>query len=315
MDRRRRLRLVMFAVLAAALMSVSLIVLIQQQPRTVKEAYGTYSMDPTIDLVDKLKKNSLYGNNSELINPSTIYTNITSNLSVDILIYFQDTDISHSPVEYNYTVTIISTAPSWTHLSYYQSGLINTSSGDTYSVPIGLNVSSNVSMGRNINQQLGFGSSGQFSLLFGITLVSEIGTSRGNMTLTVGSITDSLTSPSYLEDSGVIFKNVVLPGRIIIPIKTDYAYPLLAISAMFFALAALQIERKKKTYLEKFKAENQESIVELNSGPPDGSIEVRSSKDILRMAALLERPAFWHDGFIFVEMDGKTYYAEIKYEN
>ena len=74
MDRRRRLRLVMFAVLAAALMSVSLIVLVQQQPKTVKEAYGTYSMDPTIDLVDKLKKNPLYGNNSELINPSRLIT-------------------------------------------------------------------------------------------------------------------------------------------------------------------------------------------------------------------------------------------------
>ena len=315
MDRKRRNRMLIFAILAAALMSVSLVVIIQPQPKTVKEAYGSYSLDPTMDLIVRLKNNSLYGKDSELVNPTTIYNNITSNLSISLSMYFQDTNLSRSTVFYNYTVTVISSDPSWSHLSYYHSGTMNVSSGDSYGINMGINVSSNVSFGREINQELGFGSSGTFSLLFGFTLSSGIGDASGNMTLAIGSVTDHVSGPAYSDVSGAIFRDDIMPGRIIIPLKTLYAYPILAASVILFAFAGTQIERKKKSYVDKFKAENHDAIVELASGPPDGSIEVRSPRDILRMAVLLEKPAFSHGNTIFVEMDGKTYYAEIRDED
>ncbi len=315
MEKKKRNRILIFALVAAALMSVSLIVIIQPQPKTVKEAYGSYSLDPSLELIDRLKQNPLYGNNSELINPSTIYTNITSNLSMSLSIYFQDTNIPKSTIFYNYTVTVVSADPSWSHLSYFHSGSVNASSGDTYNIPMSVNVSSNVSLGRKINQELGFGNTGTFSLLFGLSLSSGIGSANGNMTLAVGSVTDAVTGPSYSDLSGAIFKDVVIPGRIIIPLKMAYAYPILAVSAILFGLAGAQIERKKKSYAEKFKAENHDAIVELTAGPPDGSIEVKSARDILRMSVLLERPAFSNGDVIFVEMDGKTYYAEIRDED
>lgn len=315
MEKKKRNRILIFALVAAALMSVSLVVIIQPQPKTVKEAYGSYSLDPSMELIDRLKNNSLYGNNSELVNPSTIYNNISSNLSMYLYLYFEDTSLSRTTVIYDYTVTVISADPSWSHISYSRRGTLNLSTGNTYKIPMDVNVSSNVSFGRKINQELGFGDSGTFSLLFDFTLSSGIGNAGGNMTLAIGSITDQVTAPAYSDVSGTIFKDVVLPGRIIIPLKIDYAYPILAISVILFGLAGTQIERKKKSYVEKFKAENHEAIFELAAGPPEGSIKVKSPRDILRMSVLLEKPAFSHDNFLFMEMDGKTYYAEIKDED
>lgn len=315
MEKNKRNRILIFALLAAALMSVSLVVIIQPQPRTVKEAYGSYSLDPSMDLIDRLRNNTLYGNNSELTNPSTIYNNITSNLSMSLLIYFQDTNLPKSSVFYNYTVTVISSNPSWSHVSYFHSGSVTIDSGYSYRIPLNVNISSNVSFGKKINEELGFGDSGTFSLLFGVALSSSIGTATGNMTIAIGSVTDQVTGPSYSDLSGAIFKNVEIPGRIIIPLKVEYAYPILAVSAILFALAGAQVERKKKSYVEKFKAENHDAIVELASGPPQGSIEVKSPRDILRMAVLLEKPAFFNENYIFVEMDGKTYFAEIRDED
>jgi hypothetical protein len=315
MEKNKRNRILIFALLAAALMSVSLVVIIQPQPKTVKEAYGSYSLDPSMDLIDRLRNNTLYGNNSELTNPSTIYNNITSNLSMSLLIYFQDTNLPKSSVFYNYTVTVISSNPSWSHVSYFHSGSVTIDSGYSYRIPLNVNISSNVSFGKKINEELGFGDSGTFSLLFGVALSSSIGTATGNMTIAIGSVTDQVTGPSYSDLSGAIFKNVEIPGRIIIPLQVEYAYPILAVSAILFALAGTQVERKKKSYLEKFKAENHDAIVELASGPPQGSIEVKSPRDILRMAVLLEKPAFFNENYIFVEMDGKTYFAEIRDED
>lgn len=311
----KRNRIIIFTLLAAALMSVSLVVIIQLPPREVKEAYGSYSLEPKIDLVDKLKQNPLYGNNSELINPSVIYTNITSNLSLELYLYFFDTNLSSSTVSYNYTVMLRSSDPSWTHVSYFRTGAVEATSGDFKPMAVGLNVSSNVSLGEKINQELGFGNSGTFSLLFNFNLSSNIGRANENLTLALGSVTDTIAGTSYSNLTGTLLKNAVIPGRIIIPLDKVFAYPLFAVAVLFLGIAATQIERRKKSYTEKFKAENHEVIIELKSGPPEGSIEVRSAADILRMALLLEKPAFSNSNLIFLEIDGKTYYAEIRDED
>jgi hypothetical protein len=44
--------IVIFAVLASVLLSVSLVLIIQPQPRTVKEAYWSYTMNPKLELID-----------------------------------------------------------------------------------------------------------------------------------------------------------------------------------------------------------------------------------------------------------------------
>lgn len=300
--------------MGVVLIIIAGIVIIQPKPVLVKEATGSYLLNTEVGLVDRLKNNSLYGNNTTLENPSVIYNNITYNMSTIFFIQYSDTNLSQTTVGYTYSVFIESSSPSWQYLSYTRTGNIKMNSGNTVYIEPSINVSRNLTIAKKINGQLGVISPGAYSLYFVLTVTSSIGTDQSNMTLALGNPTDSLNRPQDTPLTGSYFKNVVDPGRIVIPLNIEYSYFILAAGAIAtgISLAMIISTAPRKSYIEKFKEENRDNVIVLKSGPPENAIEVNSTDDIMRMAAFIERPIFLNGNIIFIEMDGKVYFAEIR---
>ena len=68
------------AVVGIIILAVALVVLVQPRPRDVREAYGSYSLNTHMTLVDQLRNSTLYGNNTNLTDPSVIYKSISKNI-------------------------------------------------------------------------------------------------------------------------------------------------------------------------------------------------------------------------------------------
>jgi hypothetical protein len=72
------------------------------------------------------------------------------------------------------------------------------------------------------------------------------------------------------------------------------------------------MEPRKNDYVKKFRKDNSGDLIELDTGPPEGSIKVIDTDDLMKMALITESPVFIHENLIFTELNGKTYYSEIK---
>ncbi len=290
---------------------IALIILIQPYPREVREAYGSYSMNTEMTLSDQLRNNSLYGNNTTLSNPPLIYNNITRDLYVNVDVSYLNSQVTNSQIEFSYSVYVVSSNPSWEKGVYYSQKLINVTSGYSSSFVIGVNLTSNLTFGSNINRELGFSSGSSYSVFILSREISNLGVSDSNLTIAIGGATNTVTGPSDTPVSGTYFKDAVIPGKIIIPLSRDTSYPLLLIVAIIFGFFAYLIRPEKPDPVEKFKRDNRENLIELAAGPSEESIKVKSTDDLFRMAAFVERPVFIFNNIIFIEIDGKTYYAEI----
>ncbi len=303
-------RIVSVAV-AVALLAVAGVVLVQPQPRIVKEAYSSYYLESDLSIVDALRNNTLYGNNVSLNNPGIIYKNITKEIYIQLYLEY-DPPAANSSVSYSYSVTLISTNPSWHKVSYESAGRLNTPSAMQKVITFPVNVSSNVSFGNSINRELEFNSGFSYALLFRASAISPYGVSSSNVTLSLAGVTDGVSGPFDTPLSGDLYKNATIPGKVIIRIPVSYAYVLIAAGIAFLAYPAATVKRKGADPVRKFKRDNADNLIELTVGPPEDAIEISRPDDVFRMAAFVERPVFSHENRIFVEIEGKTYFAEIK---
>ncbi len=300
------------AVVGIIILAVALIVLVQPRPRDVREAYGSYSLDTRMTLVDQLRNNTLYGNNTNLTNPSVIYKSISKNIFIDVNVnYFNSQGLSER-LYYSYSVYVISSNPSWEKLSYSTDKVFNATSGFSDSFVMRINLTSNVSLGSEINDQLGFTSGSSYSINIVSQAKSNLGLADSNLTIAVGGTTDSVTGPGDAPLTGSYFRNAVIPGKIIIPLSRDISYPLIFVGAILLGSIAYLVMPSRPDPVQKFKNDNRENLIELGIGPPEGSIPVKSTDDLFRMATFVERPVFIFKDIVFIEIDGKTYYAEIK---
>lgn len=299
-------------IVAVVLLAIGAIILVQPHPREVKEAYGSYSLNTQMKVMDQLRSNSLYGNNTTLIDPATVYRSITKDLYINVSIsYFNSQGVSQN-LTFTYDVILISSNPSWEKSTYTFSKRLSAGSNYVFSQNIEINVSSNVTTGNDINSQLGFSTGSSYSIYMAATTISSFGTSSSNITLSVGSTTYGISGPTDAPVSGVYYRNAVIPGKVIIPVSRDVSYPLLAIALAVIGYLAYVSYPGKPDYLERFRKANSDNLIELLTGPPEGSTQVKSTDDIFKIASFSERPVFIYENLIYVEVDGKTYFAEIK---
>ncbi len=300
------------AVVGIIILAVALIVLVQPRPRDVREAYGSYSLNTGMTLVDQLRNSTLYGNNTSLTNPSVIYKSISKNIFIDVNVnYFNSHGLSEY-IYYSYSVYVISSSPSWEKLSYSTYKVFNATSGFSDSFVMKINLTSNVSLGSEINDQLGFTSGSSYSINIISQAKSGLGLADSNLTIAIDGTTDSVTGPGDAPVTGSYFKNAVIPGKIIIPLSRDISYPLIFLAAILLGSFAYLVMPSRPDPVQKFKNDNRENLIELSVGPPEGSIPVKSTDDLFRIATFVERPVFIFNDIVFIEIDGKTYYAEIK---
>ncbi|MCL4340555.1 MAG: hypothetical protein M1431_00440 [Candidatus Thermoplasmatota archaeon] len=299
-------------VVGIIILAIALIVLVQPRPRDVREAYGSYSLNAGMSLVDQLHNSTLYGNNTTLTDPSVIYNSISKDVLIDVNVNYFNSQGSSEQIYYSYSVYVISSSPSWEKLSYSTDKVFSATSSFSYSFVMRINLTSNVSLGSEINDQLGFTSGSSYSINIISQAKSDLGSSDSNLTIAIGGATDSVSGPGDAPVTGSYFKNAVIPGKIIIPLSRDTSYPLIIIAAILLGYSAFLVMPSKPDPVQRFRRDNRENLIELGVGPPDGSIPVRSTDDLFRMATFVERPVFIFEDIVFIEIDGKTYYAEIK---
>ena len=308
---RKAVRLAL-ALFASVLVIIALIVVFQPGPRSVSETDGSYSMSSNLNLVDQLKDNLLYPNNTSLDDPSVIYTNITSNLTVNLTVYYYDSMENISSVHCVYHVFVISSDPAWTKETYTSTCALNVTSDKSSSLIFSINVSSNITKGKEIDSELGYSSSGAYAIEITDVASSQIGSSYSNLTIGVGSSVDTLTGPNDIPLNGLFSKNIIVPGRTIIPLGVIYAYLMVGIGASVVIYLLITMEPRKNDYVKKFRKDNSSDLIELDSGPPEEATRVLDNNDLMKMALITESPVFIHENIIFTELNGKTYYSDIR---
>lgn len=298
--------------LAVILLAVGVIVLVQPQPKIVKEAYSSYYLESDLSVMDALKNNTLYGNNITLTNPGVIYNNISREIFIQLNLEYITSSHKDSEISYSYSVTLISSNPSWHKPSYSTDGIVNVSADTQSNFMFPVNVSSNVSFGNSINRELGYTSGYSYSLLFQASAASSYGTSSSNVTISLSGLTDQISGPLDSPLSGTLYKNVTVFGKVIVKLPTDYAYVIIAAGIALLIYPASTVERRRPDPVRKFKRENSDNLIEVAVGPPEDAIEIAKTEDVFKIASFAERPVFSHEGLIYIEIDGKTYFAEIK---
>jgi hypothetical protein len=303
----------MLALFASILIIIAMIVIFQPGPKSVSEVDGSYSLYSSMNLVDHLKdKLLLYPNNTSLDDPTYIYTNISSFLLVNLTLYYYNSQQNTSTVHSTYEVSVISSDPSWNKETYVSTTTLNVTSDRTYNLVYGVNVSSNITLGKEIDSQLGYSTSGAYAIVISDFVSSGIGSSHSNLTIDVGSAADILTGPNSLPLNGVYSKETEVPGRIIIPVGMIYAYLLAVLGAALIIYLLLTMEPISRDYVKKFKRDHSGDLIELDTGPPESAIRVIETEDLMKMALLTESPVFVHDNIVFTELNGKSYYSEIR---
>lgn len=309
--RKRKLRFA-FTLFGLILLILALIVLFQPAPRSVKEADGSYSVSSNLNLEDRIKNNLLYPNDTSLDDPSLIYTNVTSALLVNITLYYYNSIGNASTVHNAYQVFLVSINPGWRKETFSSASNITLTSGSFYTELINLNLSSNLSLGREINRQLGYSYSQSYSIEITDVAASRFGTSYSNLTVAAGNLIDTLKGPTNHPVSGIFTNTVIISGERLIPIERTYAYIMGFVGAALIGFLVLTTESKSSDYVMKFRRENSDYLIELNSGPPDGAVMIIRTDDLIKMALLTESPVYIHGNIVFMELDGKSYYSEIK---
>ena len=308
----RKVTRLALAIFASVLVIIALIVVFQPGPKSVSETDGSYSMSSNLNLVDQLKDNLLYPNNTSLDDPSVIYTNITSNIFVNLTVYYYNSMENSSSVHCTYQVFVISSDPTWTKETYTSASNLTLTRGNSSSLIFNINVSSNLTKGKEIDSQLGYSSSGAYAIEITDIASSQIGSSYSNLTIGVGSSADTLTGPNNIPLNGLFSKTVTVSGRTIIPLGMIYAYLMAGIGASTVIYLLLTMAPRKSDYVKKFRKDNSGDLIELDSGPPEGAIRVIETDDLMKMALITESPVFVYEDTIFTELNGKTYYSEIR---
>jgi len=303
---------ILIIVIAAVLISAGLIIVIQRQSTKVEETTGTYSQYSDLSLEDHLGNNSLYGNATTLTNPPVIYTSISKLLTANLSIYYYDTTNNPTTISLIYEVSLISTNPSWTKTTYHSEKNVSLDSRGLSTLDYNINVSSNLTIGNSIDEQLGFSTSDAFSLQIQVYASSSVGASASNMSLEIGTSQYALNGPINSPLSGVVQKNVNVPGDVKIPLPNYVGYFFMVIAASLLAYLYYSTQYVQEDYAKKFLRENSKDIVELRAGPPDDAIQVMNTEDIMKIAMIRETPVFAFEDKIFTESNGKVYYAEIR---
>ncbi len=309
---RKKLIQVILVVFLAILLFLGTAVILQPYPKQVREVSSTYSLSSNLYLNDVLKNNSLYGDNATLINPSTIYSSITKKLYVDANFLYNNPKENSTSVYFKYAVTLHSNSPTWSKGTYVSDGNFNLTNGHQENLYFGIDIASNISEGQAINSQLGVSSGASYSISLSLSTVSSFGYSNSTIDLSIGHVSDSLVGPSNKPFEGYTYSNATIPGYVIIPVVRTYGYLFLGVAAPFGIALAFVTDRKKQNPIEKFIKENSENLVSLKQGPPEDAVRVEKTDDIFKIASFTEKPVFVFNDRIFVELDGKVYYAEIR---
>lgn len=306
----KRVRIILLTIAVVAL-ALSLILFFQVGPKTVQEVSGSYSLNASMLLEDRLSNNSLYGNNTSLLNPSIIYKSITQSLSMNIQIDYSNSNLTRSTIFYSYNVYVISTNPSWQTEMYHVHGFKNVSGKASFNMDFGLNVSANQTKGEAINSQLNFPTTTGYSLEITMLATSTVGTSNSNLSMSIGNAAYTVTGPKDKSATGTYSTPVSVPGQHIINLPKYFFIFFAAGAISMFVAAFIVMPPRKPSPVEKFKRSNAENLIEISRGPPKNAVKVNSTEDIFKIGAFVERPVFLFKNRIYIRLDSVTYYAEI----
>ncbi|MEM3676179.1 MAG: hypothetical protein QXV22_03880 [Thermoplasmataceae archaeon] len=311
-DRPKRGVILASIAVAAILIAISIVSMVQHQPETLKVPSGSYSVSSDLVLYDVLSNNSLYGNNVTLTNPPVIYQNISKDIVVDLVVSYTNSDGNSTFVQYSYQAYIKSDSPSWSKISYASNGSLDIAPGDSHAFSFPINVTSNVSIAQKVNEELGLPTTSGYSIIISASATSPFGVSVSNLTLSINYRTYDLSGPDNSPVSGEFQKTLYIHGDSILPITRYEGYAILAIGIGVAAYPIAMSVQPRSDFVTRFKRTNKENLIEISVAPPDDAIRLNSTDDVFRMATFLERPVFSFGNLIYVNDDGKTYYAEIK---
>lgn len=300
-------------IIGVILISVGVFGLVQPAQHTEKEIYAGYSQSIHINVVDYLKHNILYGNISSIMNPSTIYDNITTVITISITISVNSVN-NIGAVNYYVISQLSSATPLWNQTVYTTYHTLSNVSSILYTFTIPINITANITKANMIDEQIAQPQNSAVSLTINAYAQSKLGTANANVSfLAMNNYYVVHISGSH-SNNGIYYKYVVIGNKPILNFNTDVYYALIGAGIMIL-IAGIVVAMPKPDTLQKFKKGNAEHIIQVSFMPSDNALKVSAPEDILKLASYAERPVFMNKNTIFTEIDGKYYYVVIKNEN
>lgn len=268
---------------------------------------GSYSVG------DHIMPDQLYNNSTVLIDPSTIYTSITSSVNITSQLSISMDNMSSRDITLVNVVTLKSGNPGWSKVVYTNVTSAPVSGNGKIDVPIAVNFSKELALAYSIDTQLQ-GSTSSVSLDFNMT-----GESSGQTPIHASIqiiLHSTFYSVSYKVPSPVsstqYSKELIVPHNFI-GLGKNFGYVLIGGAGSLAALAAyLYIPRTVDT-LARLKKQYGDQLIEITKPIGEGAIKVKSPEDLFRISEIFEVPVFLNtpDRVIYLNHLNAQYFYEV----
>jgi hypothetical protein len=300
-------------IIGVVLVSVGVFGLAQPSQQTVKQAYANYSQTIHVNVVDNLKPNLLYGNESYLINPKIIYQNITTTINASITISINNI-VDIGTINYYVYTQLSSANPLWNKTVYTMYGSLSNVTNTIYTFTVPLNITANITTANMIDKQLNQQQISSVFITVNAYAQSKLGIANTNVSFMVIGHTYTLRGPYSNSIAGTYYKYVTIGHMPIIALNNDIFYTMIG-AGFIIILAGTILSMPKTDELQKFKKDYAEHIIQVDFMPSQDAKKVGNYKDLLKLANYAEHPVFMNKNIIFTEINGIYYYTVINYEN
>lgn len=278
----------------------------EKVPESSYYQYGGYTV------VENLSPNILY-NQSAIYNPGTIYNSITKNVNISTHYSLQLNNMSGRDVTVINTVTLVSSSPAWSKVLSVNVTNLKNIENDTLVIPVYLNMTQDLQMATNIDNQLQDGSSVpvvQFNLSVQVSGIPQFNTS---MSMELHGAYESLSYSPAQPVSSTQFKNELVVPNNLIGLNKYFGYAFLSVTGGLVVYSAFLYAPRTTDPITKIRKEYGDQIVEISVPAGEDAIKIRKLEDLLRMSEIFEVPVFIYnpDKILYLNHLERQYYYEI----
>ncbi len=304
---------ILLLIVAILLLLVGGIAYMQHGPGIKEVPSASYYESASYLVNDSLKNNLLY-NQSELINPSTIYPGITANLTFNDQLVINLSNMSSQSVYVVNTATVQSGTPSWSKEIYQNTTTVTTTKGDKFTFTIPVNISYIFNLTNHIDNQLNVQGTSP-TLILNLTVIPRtLPPLHQGMSVVLYSSYYFAEYGNLTTAANTLFTKEPVAGNQVLPLShTESLFPIAGGIGVAIYMVAPYVPTERDI-MAKVKGEHENELIIINRPPSENAILLEKPEYVFRMAEILEVPVFLYEWsrVVYVEHNGNQYSAELK---
>lgn len=294
------------------LASIGSVIVLEGHQYYIKVPTSGYSESGSYVVKDNLEPNPLY-NATYLENPKIVYNSITSSLNISIEAFIQLNNMSGTDVSILSEVTLVSSSPSWAKLINTTITDRKVSGNGDITVPVEVNLSSDLSLAQSIDSKLQDGSTDPVIDLNMSIEAPGLNAYSTSMSIALHTTYEDLSYGPSNPASFTSFKQELVVPHTLIGLGIIYGYILLGgAGATGIAMAVLYAPRITDP-VEKLRKEQGDQIIEIETPPSEDAKKLMKLEDLLKISEIFETPVFLYapDKVLYVKHQDDQFKYEL----